>query len=278
MIHVKRPPTPTYLDGATSPGGRERAKCIAFYGVAGNKLAKFPFKAYKADPVKEALTELFGGKCAYCEAFYEQAHPVDVEHFRPKGGFARDTKLETPGYYWLAAEWSNLLPSCVDCNRARYQKFSRLPYHMTGKANKFPLATEARRARRPGQERHESPLLLDPCRDHPEEHLLFDDHGNVDPTRDAHGRVKMKGKVSIEVFGLDRDPTVRARRRVLKFLCRGMERIERLSLRLDERPGDRAIEQELRDEYRELIEFTEPTSEFAQMARQVISRFEARLL
>lgn len=278
MISVRRPAAPECLAGQESVGAREREKCIAFYVIAENRLAKFPFKAYKSDAVKHALTTMFGGKCAYCEGFYEHAHPVDVEHFRPKGGFVSGVKLETPGYYWLAAEWSNLLPSCVDCNRARHQEFTRVPPHLSGKANKFPLQGEARRARGPGQERHERPLLLDPCRDRPEKHLVFDEGGNVDPAVDARGRASRKGKVSIEVFGLDRDPTVRARQRVLTHMSGRMSRIERLGRRLDEQPLDSAIEEELREEYRELVEYAEPTSEFAQMAQQVIARFQSRLL
>jgi hypothetical protein len=100
VIPIRRTPIPEALDGQESIGGKEREKCIAFYAIAQNRVAKFPFKAYKSEAVKQALTGMFGGKCAYCEGFYEHAHPVDVEHFRPKGGFVSGTKLETPGYYW----------------------------------------------------------------------------------------------------------------------------------------------------------------------------------
>jgi uncharacterized protein (TIGR02646 family) len=278
MIRVERPAPPQSLDGPESLGGRERAKSIEFYGESANREAKFPFKAYKDKAIADALTSIFGGKCAYCEGYYDQFEPVDIEHFRPKGGYAHEKRLEVPGYYWLAAEWTNLLPSCIDCNRTRYHKFARIPPHLSGKANRFPLANEGRRARGPGDERHERPLLLDPCRDRPEDHLAFDDDGHVDPARDARGRLSPKGKTSIEVYGLDRDEKVRARRRVMKHLRVSMLNVERLATRLDECPDDPQVEQDLADAYRQLSEYAEPAGEFAQMCRQAIRRFEDRLL
>ncbi|MEK9939970.1 MAG: hypothetical protein VW548_03245, partial [Methylotenera sp.] len=76
----------------------------------------FEFKAYKNDDVRHALFTLFHGKCAYCEARYDTTAPVDIEHFRPKGGIDGTDHL---GYWWFAATWLNLLPSCIDCNRKR---------------------------------------------------------------------------------------------------------------------------------------------------------------
>lgn len=131
---------------------------------------------------------MFGDMCAYCEAPYAATTQVDVEHYRPKGGVTgRNGKLVKPDYYWLAATWENLLPSCPDCNREREQKFEDADPRKAGKANKFPLADERRRATRPGQEGRESPLLLDPCCDDPAEHLVFNDRGNVDP-RPSRGK------------------------------------------------------------------------------------------
>src|SRR5262249_38675962 len=80
---------------------------------------------------KDFLIRLFNGKCAYCESKFTVSQPGDVEHFRPKGRVVDDNfkpirvqhptkgEIEHPGYYWLAYEWKNLLPSCADCNRFR---------------------------------------------------------------------------------------------------------------------------------------------------------------
>jgi uncharacterized protein (TIGR02646 family) len=278
MIRVRRPPPPPHLHGSTSAGGRERSEATEFYAEAANKHAKFMFAAYRHETVKTALNTLFRGKCAYCEAIYDNTQPVDIEHYRPKGGYVCDKKLEVPGYYWLAAEWSNLLPSCIDCNRARVQKFERVPDHLAGKANQFPLQDEGRRARAPEDERDELRLLLDPCRDQPERHLAFDEDGHVDPVRGTGGRLSPKGIASIEVYGLDRDGTVRARRRVLRKLQVAIDRVERCGRRIEQYPDDPSFVEDLAREYEELYEFADPESEFAQMCQQAITRFERRYL
>jgi uncharacterized protein (TIGR02646 family) len=278
MIGVGRAPVPRCLDGPDSHGGKERQRAVAFYEDQANKRAKFSFKSYKRKDVIAALEAMFGGKCAYCEGYYDKSEPVDVEHFRPKAGFVCGERLEIPGYYWLAAEWSNLLPSCIDCNRGRTQEFARVPAHVSGKANKFPIADEARRAHGPGEERYEKPLLLNPCEEDPEAHLLFTDDGHVDPARDRRGRQSRKGKASIEVFGLDRDPLVRARKRVLKKLAAAIRHLEVLARQLEKHPGDSELEKALDDASYELAEFTWPEAEFAQMSRRVVQSFEERFL
>jgi uncharacterized protein (TIGR02646 family) len=278
MIAVDRPPAPACLDGPASLGGKERQLSISFYEDAANKDAKFPFKAYKREAVGAALEAMFGGKCAYCEGYYDKSEPVDVEHFRPKAGFVNGKELEIPGYYWLAAEWCNLLPSCIDCNRGRTQKFTRVPAHVSGKANKFPLADESRRARRPGEETHELPLLLNPCDEDPERHLLFTDDGHVDPAREKGRRRSRKGQVSIEVFGLDRDALVRARKRVLKDLALATRHLEVVVRELEKHPRDKQLREDLDVASEELARFTREDAEFAQMSRQVVRRFEERFL
>lgn len=86
---------------------------------AGATKKSFEYAAYKKDDVRTALDQLFHGKCAYCETSYAASAPVDIEHYRPKGGVS-----EAPvhgGYWWIAMQWENLLPSCIDCNRKRGQ-------------------------------------------------------------------------------------------------------------------------------------------------------------
>lgn len=278
MIRIRRGQGPAYLRGPDSAGGKERADSLAYYADPAHKSSSFPFGAYKDDSVKDALEELFNGKCAYCELRYAAAHPVDVEHFRPKGGYVQAGKLETPGYYWLAADWSNLLPSCIDCNRARHQRFARQPRHLSGKANRFPLADEATRARVPGEEKRERRLLLDPCRDHPERHLRFDDDGFVDPATETRGRYSPKGRASIEVYGLDRDGLVRARREILIMLKAVMHDVERLSRRVEQYPDDDTFDDELREKWEEMHAFTAPDRQFIGASRQAIERFETEIL
>src|SRR5688572_13150422 len=76
----------------------------------------FEFKAYGDELLRNALNQHYGYKCAYCETFYGASQPVAVEHYRPKGEVIDGDERVRPGYYWLAANWENLLPSCTDCN------------------------------------------------------------------------------------------------------------------------------------------------------------------
>jgi hypothetical protein len=173
--------------------------------------------------------------------------------------------------------WKNLLPSCIDCNRARAQEFEDAPPHVSGKANQFPIADESRRARKEGEDRHEGRLLLEPCADRPEKHLVFDDDGHVDPARVGKGRMSPKGLTSIEVYGLDRDEKIRARKRVMTYLKLAMRSVEQAIEMMDANPGEVRWEEGLATAYGDLRRFAEPEQEFAGMCRQAIDRFERSL-
>lgn len=149
---------------------------------------EFDRDIYGADIVRAALEELFHNKCAYC--YGPLPETWDVEHFRPKGRIAKNN--DHPGYYWLAYTWANLLPSCVHCNRRRKDKpvWGDLRYGTTGgKYDQFPLVDENKRAMSPGDcLASEDHLLLDPCNDNPEKHIVYlvngdiagiDDYGNA---------------------------------------------------------------------------------------------------
>lgn len=215
---------------------------------ASGKRPAFEFAVYKKDDVKRRLEALFHGKCAYCESFYASQAPVDVEHYRPKGAVEGE---DHPGYWWVAMQWENLLPSCLDCNRRRKQKtpvavgdlkvlFEQM---LTGKKDAFPIAGQRAMPEQAdlGAER---PLLLDPTRDQPSDHLRFhldDDHasGLMYPRPDNHGvnatviadedhgalavaaeagKSSVRGAVSIQVYGLNRMKLVQERAAVIHRL------------------------------------------------------------
>ena len=222
MRKVKRSdvPVPVALKGKNSDAAKEHAEAISFFSKKKNKNVKFEFAVYKDASIKEAFRLLFFAKCAYCESDYASTAPVDVEHYRPKGGVVVRGKLRKPGYYWLAAEWSNLLPSCIDCNRSRTKEFEGELVGKSGKANLFPISNQDSYAKKPGEEKKEKRLLLDPCRDKPGAHLEFlvpedpdDDRlGLVRAKQKSNGRVSEKGEHSIEVYGLSRLDLIKARR------------------------------------------------------------------
>jgi hypothetical protein len=141
-----------------------------------------------------------------------------------------------PGYWWLAADWDNLLPSCIDCNRRRRQTHATpdgAPMaEKSGKQDLFPMDG-------PYISDHaadisaEHPLLLNPCRDDPAQHLAFRVLPDpilalalpLDPP-DAPQR----GAAAIRVYGLNRLALVQERTRILRRL----ELLRDVLARLDE--------------------------------------------
>jgi uncharacterized protein (TIGR02646 family) len=220
MIHRVRSPSsrPKSLDLAdpTSVAAKERAN-VELWINAGrpNPKAERPdFKAYKSKDVGRALEEMFERKCAYCESPYASLHPVDVEHWRPKAeieGFAGG------GYEWLAMVWENLLPSCIDCNRARYQlvpdAVGGWRPEKLGKANQFPIVDPAKRWVSFSQQMAEVPLLLDPCVDEPADYFDFDSSGVLLPKKGLDAAKQLRAVESIRVYALNRKCLVDERRR-----------------------------------------------------------------
>ena len=259
MIGVARPALSddlkAVLEKRGSSGLTEREAAIWFHEDAAPVIDPVPdpfptrptaepdFKAYSDPVVKAALNALFGGHCAYCESRYEHVSPMDVEHYRPKGGVIDDKgKLTKKGYYWLAADWHNLLPSCIGCNRARTQdqaaEDGTVSTGTTGKANQFPVAAGIVRAVKSDQEAAERPLLLDPCRDDPKPHLLFRSDGWVEPRAGTEETAEPRGLATIEVCGLDRASLVESRRRAGTRLREAMDSILSADHDCRVHPGD----------------------------------------
>ena len=101
MIRVKRGPKPQVLlekevvwkakiGAASTPNAREKAQ-----------------RRYQHKQIKEALTAMFHGKCAYCESAITHIDYGHIEHFRPKA---------LTEFYELAVDWDNLLLACGRCN------------------------------------------------------------------------------------------------------------------------------------------------------------------
>jgi uncharacterized protein (TIGR02646 family) len=237
----------------------------------GEVKGSYDFVRYKENEVSEALEALFHRKCAYCESAYDIVQPVDVEHYRPKG--AVDGVEGHDGYWWLAMDWNNLLPSCIDCNRRRGQRIAGASGAVEVSAGKqaiFPLLEPDQRWAHPEAQGDddgsgEGRLLLDPTRDPPELHLAF--HVNLDapiglvfarpdPDRTdvagppvapppleetgpmvraaAEAGLSPIGAVTIQVYGLNRTGLVQARTRVM----RDMAFLHRLVVSLGELTGE----------------------------------------
>ena len=280
MIHIDAGPVPASLNGAGSAGDLERTEAVKFFRRVVNRQKPYDFKAYKGTDVVSGLKRVFGSKCAYCESSYAETAPPDIEHYRPKGGVEVEGQLEKPGYYWLAADWTNLLPSCIDCNRKRTHDFPAAGPELRGKANRFPIGNPNQRAKAPGEEAREQRLLLHPCLDHPEEHLEFIAEGVI-RAKVQRGVESPMGKVSIEVYGLDRTDLTQARGRVLLRMSGIMERIRRTQARMAIPGRDaaraRELEEDLRADIAELKSYANPNQPYSGMAAQAIETFEREI-
>lgn len=167
------------------------------YDEGANKLSISP-TIYGDALVKQQLIYEQHEKCCFCEADFTANGYGDVEHFRPKAGFTKipSGKLIRPGYYWLAYDWNNLFFSCQICN----QRF---------KKNHFPLDDETKRAKNHTFDHHkESPLLIHPSVNNPEDHITFNRHVPIPKTD--------KGKISINTFGINRPKLNSAREKYLQ--------------------------------------------------------------
>jgi len=153
------------------------------------------------DPeLREKLHNLFEGSCAYCETHLPD-FDFEVDHYRPISGAVTgrgvNGETETPNlrrYLWLALEWENLFPACKACLR--------------GKRNFFPVTRKAADGPEDDLSR-EHPVLLNPCVDHPAEHLNMVEGGIL------RGRTA-RGATTIELLSLNRAELVGQRRDLLR--------------------------------------------------------------
>lgn len=163
----------------------------------------FKRDVYAHSSVKELLIVVQNHKCCFCESRVTHISDGDVEHFRPKAAWLREVdgvaKLETPGYYFLAYAWDNLMLSCLMCN----QRIKR---------NNFPLVNEEIRATvtHSYDYARETPIFINPLLEDPELHIDF--------YEDMPRGITARGRKTIEYLGLDRHSLNEARKERFKDL------------------------------------------------------------
>ena len=170
--------------------------------------AKYEFNSDIWKTLKPHLIRLFNGKCAYCEADFIAVAWGDVEHFRPKGKVTEldGTEVQVsgsphPGYYWLAYNPANLMPSCQPCNQA------------WGKMNRFPIAASGKRAAGPADALDQEQALLLSAYDaavDPLQHLKFSSKKS-DPVPGLVQALTPAGEASIKAYHLNRPGLIKAR-------------------------------------------------------------------
>ena len=173
------------------------------------KIRRTIYFANKSDPP-------FYGKCVYCEKNITTFNHLD--HFRPKAE-VRDynnnevfielnntKKIKHPGYYWLAYDWKNLLPSCIDCNILKKEG------KYIGKGTRFPINGEY--ALKPEHDlNREEPLLINPVVVNPDDYIeICKDTGFISSKNKSE-----KGETTINIFGLNENRLPEQRKKTIGF-------------------------------------------------------------
>nr|WP_063571373.1 hypothetical protein [Luteibacter rhizovicinus] len=286
MLFVDRAevPAPASLLDEDGQGKRELGRAEGYYKTRRKKA--YEFSAYKGADVVSALETLFRRKCAYCEHLYAVGSPVDVEHFRPKARIKGDEKHR--GYWWLACEWTNLLPSCIDCNRSRYHdrvegapEFddgTTLLKALYGKGNDFPIT--GKRARKPGDNcEAEDPLLIDPTQRDPSCHITWEtvnrSHFAAPVWNEAEGAPDKYGLASIRTYGLNRRVLMEERARVVLTIASYEKTLAGRIRRAASSTGDDLENNlaEIIDDLCTLRELAEPDRPYSAAARKAIDQF-----
>lgn len=169
-----------------------RRRCLAAAIIAKQDGKAVKFDGY--DVAKEELVKRLNSKCAYCED-HLQKEGNPVEHFRPKGE-VRDENgqvVDRNRYWWLAWTWENLLFACDRCNSHT-------------KMNQFPLEPGTNPlVERSFDLNEEKPLLIDPAKDDPRDHIFFkwsDSRGKWIATPNSRS---VRGLRTITILQLEED-------------------------------------------------------------------------
>ena len=162
MIKVERSAKPSIL------GKKAEEWTRGLHAADTPKGKKKAVGKYRHKQIKEALVEMFHGKCAYCESKITHIDYGHIEHFKPKS---------FPAYRALTFEWTNLFLACGICNGSEQ------------KGTKFPSASEG------------GPII-NPCEDEPTDHFEF----VYDPTSRLATIIgkTTRGETTEKLLGLNR--------------------------------------------------------------------------
>lgn len=154
---------------------------------------------------REQLEKQFYEKCAYCETEYLANSDTWIEHYRPKSE-----------YYWLAYEWSNLLPTCTKCNRNKRNYFPLI--NKAGKIKKPPLSNGKLDTSKCKADTasllNEQAFVLHPKIDNPKDYLDFRINSNctgieiIGKDQINHDKYQGRGDATIKICDLNRSDLI----------------------------------------------------------------------
>ncbi|MGN8275842.1 hypothetical protein ACLEJQ_02225 [Pseudomonas sp. SMV71] len=312
MIYVNRNTVtePASLAKADGRGAKERIRADAFYTALAaqpappktkskvkaakksKKKKKFNFAAYRSKDVKKKLDQLFHKKCAYCESSYKAVMSAQVEHFRPKGRVTED--LAHTGYWWLASEWTNLLPSCIHCNSSEYHEVQRFvteqPYkqkvkggaYKLGKYDSFPIGGQ--RAMAKGDDLSaEDAYLIDPTRRNPDDHLqwIIERGLSLIAPLKRGSDWDPYGLATYQVFGLNRVDLVETRTELMLGIQNELLKAEDALKEAASEPPGRFFDRLWKDAQRifaELEARAAPSMPYSAMVKRLVADNRARII
>ncbi|TAD96240.1 MAG: hypothetical protein EAZ97_14350 [Bacteroidetes bacterium] len=154
--------------------------------------------------IKKELLTFFHNKCAYCET--PLALPESIDHYRPK-------KI----YYWLAHEWTNFLPSCDYCQKAKADIFETENPHL-----EVPLLADGsldyEKCKADGKHLlSENSPYLHPVLDDPNEHLdiILENFEKLGKKQGFIIPKTPKGEKSRDFYNLNRKNLILERRKII---------------------------------------------------------------
>lgn len=224
------------------------------HGEAGNDLTEINSRSAIWRELKDHLANLSHDKCWYCEVKQERSDNA-VDHFRPKSL-----------YPWLAFEKGNLRYCCTYCNSRRKNPESG---ETEGKGDSFPLFNEAQRATALGQEDHESPVLLDPCRTQDPGLLDFYEDGRPCARYPEHQARRFRSETSIKKYHLDHPDLVEKRRVLAADIKAKLKEADDLFEQCD--AGNPVIDRAFAGLVRVLSNAISETAELSAFARKVVA-------
>ncbi|MGC3835678.1 hypothetical protein ACPSKX_16285 [Moritella viscosa] len=151
--------------------------------------------------VEDKLALAYKNKCAYCERICK----ADIEHYRPKKKVTDDVKH--PGYYWLCYEWTNLIPSCITCNRdgGKHNHFTIIGTRVNAPTKLLDGTLDLDSFKVDSKElAAEKPHLLHPEVDAPEDFFRFEVDAKKSGIRIIGIDADLRGKNTIKICKLNR--------------------------------------------------------------------------
>ncbi len=192
-------------------------------------------EAWRDKSVLNELKKLYHGKCAYCE---QKSETLYIDHYRPPNK-----------YLWLKNEWSNLLPVCSECDKAKKDSFP-----LNGKQITIPPRNKKDYHANSKYLLSEQPLILHPEVDTVENHFYFEKNGVIQGFTE-------KGRKTISALNLYRDFLTNEKDKIYKtYFAKLKEKI---------------IEVKNHDDFFEkIIEISNNKNEFSLFGKQLCYQFE----